>query len=98
MSKWLTTVSKNMHVTTGAEVYVNPRDARVFMEATDYSIRAKLLLSSSTLVLLVVIMPGSFCAATRSRSWPHCQDFRLPMLSTVQDNKGVVAGFTSRLL
>ena len=29
---------QHMHIATGAEVYVSPRDARVFMEAMDYSI------------------------------------------------------------
>ena len=29
---------QDMRLTTGADVYVSPRDARVFMEATDYSI------------------------------------------------------------
>jgi hypothetical protein len=29
---------QGMHITTGAEVYVSPRDARVFMKTVDYSI------------------------------------------------------------
>ncbi len=29
---------QGMHIETGAEVYLSPRDARVFMEATDYCI------------------------------------------------------------
>jgi hypothetical protein len=29
---------RGMHIETGADVYVSPRDARVFMEQPDYSI------------------------------------------------------------